>query len=426
MIQFLIFLSYYQTELETPNDDYYGSFKFLEFGYIENAKYTINIKSPEYQMIFGLATKEELKNIEQKRYKQKYCDGTYKLTDIQYLITTHFIHNDTIGSKSILTPFSISCNYSNSFTFSIDIENGDTHQDYRAQIAKLYTIFFMALFFNILIATDAYFFMKMSLGIDFYICYNIFLLTIIGESITSFLSYYLLHDYEFFINFYDSFVDKMFEINISSFILSFIGLIFVSLLNLLLYSNSPYRLSIFDSKFAIATYLFLLFIPLIIVLFFQMNQNNSAVLGSTTFMLFILLFYSISNKISFSVCAFAVYLFDKYVFYALKLPLIMNSSDSSSTNALWIYLDLFNIICQLISVVLLLVGIIRFHNFDKSSDNNNNNNIDRPGNHRLIVEDDEAEIMKQAEKETEREEDKNENENENEINLQTNYTFLYQ
>lgn len=82
-------------------------------------------------MVFGLATKKEISQIESLQYSQEYCKGFYNMSNIQYLVSIGSEIEGMILSKSILTPYAFTCQASYNISLEIDYNNEKNHLDYR-------------------------------------------------------------------------------------------------------------------------------------------------------------------------------------------------------------------------------------------------------------------------------------------------------
>ena len=126
MLQIFIFLLFYKRKIKVASDIlpiYYNSFQFLEFGFKKNAEFRIQINNSLVKMVFGLATKQELSSISKHKYNKQYCDGSYRLSQIQYIISKNTEIHSNITSKGVLRPYSFACSGENSFTIGLDIKN---------------------------------------------------------------------------------------------------------------------------------------------------------------------------------------------------------------------------------------------------------------------------------------------------------------
>ena len=103
------------------------------YGFVKNSNVFINISSTASLLVFGFATKEEMKKIDSLDLSDKYCEGKEQLSEYQFLVQSNFSINFTTTSKKVLTPFYFSCDDSYLFNLELDIINGKNHLDYRYQ-----------------------------------------------------------------------------------------------------------------------------------------------------------------------------------------------------------------------------------------------------------------------------------------------------
>lgn len=103
------------------------------YGFVKNSNVFINITSTASLLVFGFASKEEMKKIDSLDLSDKYCEGKEQLSEYQFLVQSNLSITFTTTSKKILTPFYFSCDESYLFNLELDIVNGKNHLDYRYQ-----------------------------------------------------------------------------------------------------------------------------------------------------------------------------------------------------------------------------------------------------------------------------------------------------
>lgn len=146
MIHFLLLLAYYKLYWTDNIESYFQKFNFLEYGFKKNATYTINFLDINTTMVFGLATKKEIAEIEKIKDIPEFCTGEFPLSRIQYLISNCSNITGKIPTKGILIPYSFTCNKNYSFVSEFDYQNGKNHLDYRCQNSIIYTLTTLILF----------------------------------------------------------------------------------------------------------------------------------------------------------------------------------------------------------------------------------------------------------------------------------------
>ena len=141
MLQFLFFLSYYNTTVYNSKS-YFKKLSYLEYGFNANAEYSINFSSVNEPMVFGLATHDEIKDIKLLRNIEQCCQGGCALSNIQYSITSDTLIKGRILYKDVLVPYCIACNTPYNFTIQLNYTNGNNHLDYRCQQLLIFIIIF--------------------------------------------------------------------------------------------------------------------------------------------------------------------------------------------------------------------------------------------------------------------------------------------
>lgn len=147
MINLILELFIYQKTIISTSPTYFNAISNMTYGFKRNSKVFVNISELSTPIIFGLGTKQEIKELKRKNTCYQYCQGTEKISEIQYFIKENTSINFTIPTKSVLTPFSISCDEIYIYSLSINIHNGNNHLDYRYQDIIIIEIVFSVLFF---------------------------------------------------------------------------------------------------------------------------------------------------------------------------------------------------------------------------------------------------------------------------------------
>ena len=160
IFQFLFILSYYTFIYSKDSASYFQKFKFLEYGFKKNAQFSINFQNVFTQMVFGLATKKEINEINKLKDLREYCTGKYQLSALQYNITLSQRINGEVKTKSILTPYAFTCDKNYSIYAKFEINNGNSNSDYRCEYMLIATIIFSVLVCCVTVFSLIYFICK--------------------------------------------------------------------------------------------------------------------------------------------------------------------------------------------------------------------------------------------------------------------------
>ena len=82
-------------------------------------------------MVFGSATDDEIKRIEEYQYKLKYCSNSYKLSAIRFYASQGKTFEGEITSAQILTPYTFTCKEKYTISAELEYFNGSNNQDYK-------------------------------------------------------------------------------------------------------------------------------------------------------------------------------------------------------------------------------------------------------------------------------------------------------
>lgn len=142
MIHLLFFLSIYEDHYDVSTEYGFKKYPMLSFGFKKQATFNYDITLPTSAMVFGLATKEEIKNIEKLSPNSKYCSGNYTLAVIQSKILSGKSANmsGVILSKGIYTPFTYGCHHDYEFDIKFNFLNGNYHRNYLYDIGPIFTM----------------------------------------------------------------------------------------------------------------------------------------------------------------------------------------------------------------------------------------------------------------------------------------------
>lgn len=137
---FFFAISFYQTDVQLSGLFYFYQMDNLAFGFVKSGKYSITISDSKCKMVFGLATKQEIKYIDQFSIFKYYCNGSYQLSKIQYNISSRSINNidGIVDYRGVYIPYLFMCSMQNDFNLELDFINNDNHRDYRFNITEPY------------------------------------------------------------------------------------------------------------------------------------------------------------------------------------------------------------------------------------------------------------------------------------------------
>lgn len=360
MINIFLFLSYYTINEHVSSESYFTVFSNLGYGFKKESFITLVINNSINEMIFGLATKDEIKYIESLGNDNYYCTGYDSLAEINYIFlssVTGFV-SLTIPTKRVLYPFSYECSGANDFTLSIHIENGKNSLDYRCQTAMIYSLVFSILYFVI--------------GVSFLIYWIIYRKSEIFKFILIFsiIIFFGLEEILFYAYFVKNDKHEYFDTSNSRFYLrtAFIIFKFASLLLLSLYNSSlynPFR-SLLKIRKPFLIYWAISSIFLIIVIIFVIINEKSRLtkffIPSIFYFLFIISQAILPNPISFTKIANIFYTLGNYFTFSMSSCYIQEMKAEKNAYLLIIDLNLASIIIQIITVALLLIGFIYNNN----------------------------------------------------------------
>ena len=125
----LFILSYYTFDYSQNASSYFQKFGFLEYGFKKGAQYSIQFHDSNSEMVFGFATKKEVKRIKKLQNRQELCKGTQRLSKIQHVINGDKEFSGQIQSKSILTPYAFTCDTNYTINLMLEYFNGNSHID---------------------------------------------------------------------------------------------------------------------------------------------------------------------------------------------------------------------------------------------------------------------------------------------------------
>lgn len=145
MFHILLFLTYTRIEFKEQSYSFFKKRSQLEYGFNKDATFTFRFSNVTSDMVFGLATHEEMEEIDVKGDLPSYCKGLYNLSKIQYSIKNDTEIHGRIPTKSILTPYFYICRSKINVIVDLEFCNGENHLDYRFQLLPLFIIIYLAL-----------------------------------------------------------------------------------------------------------------------------------------------------------------------------------------------------------------------------------------------------------------------------------------
>lgn len=369
MLTFFFILSYYQEKIDIKADSYFTNFPLLNFGFNKNAHYSINISNLDSQMVFGLATKNEIKKIKSLQNDQQNCQGSTTLSKIQYLISKDTEINGKISSKSVLTPYSFSCNKSYTFTLNIDYINSKNHLDFRCQNMMTCMLVFSILFFVVEVFFIIYcIFYEKSKNL-FHIYIDLFIIIVGSINVISYLLFNFSKNYEYFIvlfsgNYYGQIVtyaQKLLKVITS--VLFLVSLLIVSMINFHFYRlHSFKKFNLFD----ILNMLLFLLVSLVCLTFIVVIHVMDTgfvlfIFPASFYVLYVSFQFNISSPISMTKIASFFYIFGNFFTFALRSTFINQTSDLINTNTALIIMNVVSFVVQLFAVALFLIGYVYYH-----------------------------------------------------------------
>lgn len=176
MLQLFI-ISFY---LKGTSKTFFKKFPKYEYGFNENATYNIDLSNSFYKhIIFGMATKKEMKYIKSVQNNYEFCDGKHQLSQVQEIIYQTNRITGSIQSKRILTPYVFTCDKEYSLEVTVNFLNGENNLDYRYQKACNILVFFQLFIIQCFITSC--FLISSAYGLG----YSFFLFIILFYKVTS-------------------------------------------------------------------------------------------------------------------------------------------------------------------------------------------------------------------------------------------------
>lgn len=192
MIHLLFILSIYKDHIDVTTKYGFQKYPLLAFGFKNQATFSYEITLPTSSMVFGLATKDEIKYIESLEPKSDYCNGNYSLAIIQNRVLSGKNANlsGVILLKGIYTPFSYGCHREYEFDIQINFKNGNYHRNYLYDIGPIFTMAFSILIFIIFLLFLIFCIFYIKTKNEYVTFLSILFLLSFAQSVISFFLFY--------------------------------------------------------------------------------------------------------------------------------------------------------------------------------------------------------------------------------------------
>ena len=361
MFQIFIFLSYYEATEYIKGDSDLTFLSKLEYGFKKNAFITFDISNLKIPSItFGFATKDEIKSI---KTPDKVSCSASGIAELIFYIYDGQSFNLTIPSKKTLTPFVLSCTKSYYFDFQINITNGKNQLDNRCQTAMIYSLVFGIIYLVTGVSFLVYCLISKKKQPSIYITILIFIFSISLEEIFFYVYFTENDDKEYSEKlFFDAYYILMT-------VFRFISLILISIFNMLFHHYVSFlsrNQSNITNYYFIGISSFIALIVSFISQFFKENYFNHIV-SASFYLIFAAILFLIPSRISFSRAAVILFISGSFFTFSLRTSLLIEAEKSMNVYVMFIGLNLASIIIQILSILLLIIGFIVFHDTDFKS-----------------------------------------------------------
>lgn len=382
MLEFLLYLSVYEIELRKNSPCYFQTFPFLEFGFVKNAKYNLNFTKITTEMVFGFATKSEIKQISKIKSSQINCKGIKQLSQIQYSINNDTQIDGIIQNKGVLTPYIFTCDEMSTFTLSLNYLNGNKHIDYRCSNSIIYTFMTSFLFLFIFLYYRIYWCRHETQEcIFYYVLIDSLLFYCIQDSITSF--FFILSENNEYFNHSKSGepLGHLPSIAMTIFELLSLMMTISCLIVVFLFNFSQNRLKNPIGLCSIKVYVSIQTLNGLLILCTQHCEVKwiSYFVPFCFYLIFSFLLLAVPSPFSLIRLGVICSLFGNLFTFALRSFFINETKELLSTHVVLIWLNLVCLITQVSSATFFLVGCVVFNEFNygnDSDDENNDSNFD--------------------------------------------------
>lgn len=386
MINILLFLSYTIIEKTDWGDSYFQKFSSLKYSFKKNSYFKFHFLYNQDGMVFGLATDDEIKKIEEYQYKSNYCYNSYKLSAIQFYASQGKTFEGEIPSAQILTPYAFTCKEKYTISAELEFFNGANNLDSRLQIFRIVALVY---FIIVIIITIAFL---------IYICYYSYkqgMCLCQNNYCASFIMSLCCNTYTFYIGFFfflfifftlqaysifeffnarknQEYININYEKNseddavINSLVLSIISnaivMIFLALIsNFLSWPNATWCSRIWVSILLVVMGSF--------YLGFQLSLYD--IVGAifiviSFFIIFFISQYYLPYQFVVTRIAIISYFIGSFTAFPLGTILINELQDKISTHFFVLIFGVIFIITHAVTIVLLSLAIFRFGEFDDS------------------------------------------------------------
>ena len=378
MFYLLSLISNYHMEVSGENyDSYFTKFPRYQYSFKKSANYSFDFRiiNQDY-FIFGLANNKEIQQIEKIKNSDIYCSGCYQISQIQFYVSYYMnSFSGQVESGGLLTPYIFSCNSQYSLNLDLNYQNGSNNLDSRIQIFHIYSIIYAILSSAILIGLFCYttyygYKRKLLLCQENYCfcqCDSFYFIKNFGFILLS----YVLQDYGMTSFFGDQKDKEYFELidensinnNFKNIFKSILYYMFV-LICICIFSFYCYKQNLgCQSKILFFAYQF---VAIIMVMVFLISPYD-IIMEIVYFIMFFI--YALINMIymrSFSIIRFGMFLYyiGSLVAFNIGHILVFKASDKCSIHMLALILASILMIFQCASMILYLLAIFYFHEFD--------------------------------------------------------------
>lgn len=351
-------ISIYQEKIKVASLKYLFTTPSMIYGFKKNSQVSLKISNLTTKIVFGLATDKEIKKLNSLDSCLQYCDGQEKLIQIQFFFNQEDTSvNFQIPSKSILTPFFISCEQVYRFNYEITIINGKNHLDYRFQSMMICLLVFTIIYFiSATFIIVFYFVFEKDKYEKRFLIYQISLFCIFSaiQTLLLFLEYSRKSKEEYIT------IDKKYEYVINLFSL-------LVLLDLCIFNNLNESTIFLRKKFNVSWPNIILtiigIVSLIIVYIIGMTTSNfvSYLVCSAFYILFFISCVVSPSYTTISKIGLLLYMCGSILTFATRYCYLTFKSSISPVGIAMFNLDLTQIVFTFVAIVFFFVDYFYFH-----------------------------------------------------------------
>lgn len=350
------FLSYLYVTESFYFDEKINYLDDVEYGFKKNAKVLLNITNTTTQMVFGFATKKEIKKLKSMDLDTQYCYGKEQLTNIQFLINKSInSYYFTIPSKSVLTPYSIPCKGMYQFYLYLEIKNGSNSLDYRYQTLMIVCLVFSILFLISGLALLIYLFLSCEKGFNFIFCHIMLFFFIIMTGIDSLFIYF---------DFNKSKNNEFIKTDKHDFITSSLSYLFAILHLFLIHFGNTYKKGqefyfIFISIYEIACSVCIIII--ILLHYYSKNLFLLYFLIPSIYLFMTLVTLTLAFRFSMTRVAYWIFFGSNFFYFPMREFYFSDQHIKVNICTMLLIINYLSVISNFIVITLLLVGTLYFH-----------------------------------------------------------------